>query len=163
MIYTHVLNRGVRGPADVQARGSPQLVEVPGAGYPDQHTQWLSIWQKDVSPVIPGHEKRVVAIELQKHLAAISLGAIAVIASLFTDLAKTDRALSLLKLSVAAFVTAVLASTFSCVVLLSHLENYTEIMGTRLHRAHQFSMFLLVAAFLLGVLSFAAVVFLYLG
>ena len=112
--------------------------------------------------MIPGHEKRVIAIELQKHLATISLGAIAIIAAFLSGLTKNDGASSLLKLSLAAFVTAVLASTFSCIVLLANLENYPQIMGTRLHRVHQFSVFVLLAAFLLGILSFAAVIFLYL-
>jgi undecaprenyl pyrophosphate phosphatase UppP len=71
---------------------------------------------------IVGYEKRKVAIDLFKHITTISVGLIALIASLlqkFIDLAQSSN---FILYSVIALFSAVICSVIICITLLQNLE-----------------------------------------
>jgi len=108
--------------------------------------------------VIPGFEKRKVTIDLLKHLATLSLGAIALIASFLQALTKLEGAAGLLVSIVGAFFLCIVASVISALILLGNIENAVKMHGTRTHILLRISLLASVVGFLVGAAGLAYLV-----
>ena len=108
--------------------------------------------------VIPGFEKRKVTIDLLKHLATLSLGAIALIASFLQALTKLEGAESLLVSIVGAFFLCIVTSIISALILLANIENVVKMHGSGIHILLRVSLSASVIGFLVGAAGLAYLV-----
>ncbi len=100
--------------------------------------------------VIPGFEKRKVTIDLLKHLATLSLGAIALIGSFLQSLTKLTGASDFLGLIVLAYFLCILSSIISTLIILGNIENLIKIHGSIQHNILRVSYLLAILSFLGG-------------
>jgi phosphotransferase system glucose/maltose/N-acetylglucosamine-specific IIC component len=111
-----------------------------------------------MSHVIPGYEKRKVAIDMFKHLATLSIACIAFLASFYSQMKEQPEYQVLLGQSVGAFFICVVCTIITCFILLANLENIVKTTGTFRHRILQLSMLGAVVSFLYGVWMLASLV-----
>ena len=76
---------------------------------------------------MPGYEKRKVAIDLFKHLGALSVAAIAVLVSFLPSLQKLEHGKDLLESAVVSFGICLISSIIACLLLLANIENLPDV------------------------------------
>lgn len=103
--------------------------------------------------VIPGYEKRKIAVDLYKHLATLSVACIAVIVTFLPQLKELSNAQNILLLAVLSFLLCVVCTVISSLILLANIESMVEIHGSRTHYILRFSSFFVILGFLVGVIS----------
>ena len=102
-------------------------------------------------PITSGFEKRKVSIDLLKHLATLSTAFVAVIAASLERLHRLDVNSSLVEVGVVSFLVCIVASIVAVLVLLAHIENLVEIVGTKRQTVLRVSTGLSILAFGIGV------------
>jgi hypothetical protein len=101
--------------------------------------------------VIPGYEKRKIAIDLFKHLATLSVACIAVIVTFLSQLKELEQAKTVLLIAVASFLLSVVCTVFSTIVTLANIERMPEAYGKNLQNFHRICSIIVIFGFLVGV------------
>ena len=103
-----------------------------------------------IQEITPGFHKRVVAIDLLKHLTTLSLGAIAIVVGFLRSLLEWHGHESALILIVSGFFVCIIASVIQCLIVLIHIEKWAKGFGNRTRLVSRFFALSSIVGFTVG-------------
>lgn len=100
-----------------------------------------------------GVRKRLAMVELLKHLATVSIAAIAVVAAMIPE-SGSDQS-GAYKIALTGFLLSLVGAMYACFAVMANLESYPSWIGTTSHRIYQLVFVVMVFGLCLGVVGVA--------